>query len=108
MTDHYKPTAKMAANASKGLKLREQFDRGGTEVGVKRAKQLADRHDLSEADVKSIHSYFVRHDVDKQAKAHEWGSDKDPSPGYVAWLLWGGDEGKNWADALVERLRKED
>jgi hypothetical protein len=104
MTDTYKPTAKMAANAAKGLKLREQFGRGGTEVGVNRAKQLTDRDDLSEADVKSMHSYFARHEVDKDAKTHEWGSDTDPSAGYVAWLLWGGDEGKTWADAHAERL----
>ena len=108
MTDTYKPTAKIAANATRGLKLREKFDRGGTDVGVKRAKQLADRHELSEADVKSMHSYFARHEVDKQAKAHEWGSDTDPSAGYVAWLLWGGDEGKTWADAHAERLHKAD
>ena len=35
MADEHKPTKKMAANAEKGLKLREKFDRGGTEVGVK-------------------------------------------------------------------------
>ena len=108
MTETYKPTAKMAANATKGLKLREQFDRGGTDVGVRRAKQLADRHDLSEADVKSMHSYFARHDVDKQTKTHEWGSDIDPSAGYVAWLLWGGDEGKTWADAHAKKLHEAD
>jgi len=42
MADDHKPTKKMAANAEKGLKLREKFDRGGTDVGVKRAQQIAD------------------------------------------------------------------
>ncbi|RZL84825.1 MAG: hypothetical protein EOP66_02295 [Sphingomonas sp.] len=104
MTQTFKPTAKIAANASKGLKLREQFNRGGTDVGVKRAEQLAARDDLDAEDIKSMHSYFARHDVDKQGKAHEWGSDTDPSAGYVAWLLWGGDEGKEWADSHAEHL----
>ena len=98
MADEHKPTKKMAANAEKGLKLREKFDRGGTDVGVRRAKQIADGRPMSDADVKSMHSYFARHKVDKGAKAHDWGDDNDPSAGYIAWLLWGGDEGRDWAE----------
>jgi hypothetical protein len=106
MTDHMKPTAKMAANAKKGLELRARFHRGGTDVGVHRAEQLAKRAELSEEDVKSMHSYFARHDVDKQGKAHAWGSDEDPSAGYIAWLLWGGDDGKEWADKLALKIEE--
>ena len=98
MAEGPKPTAKMAANAKRGLELREQFDRGGTQVGVKRAHQLAERKPLSEADIKSMYSYFARHKVDKQAKAHDWGDESDPSAGYIAWLLWGGDAGETWVD----------
>ena len=98
MADGAKPTAKMADNAKRGLELREKFDRGGTGVGVKRAQQLAERRPLSNADIKSMYSYFARHAVDKQSKAHEWGDEADPSAGYIAWLLWGGDEGKTWVD----------
>lgn len=98
----FTPTQKMAANAKRGLKLRDKFDRGGTDVGVKRAHQLADRKSVSAADVKSMHSYFARHSVDKDAKG--WGDAKDPSAGYIAWLLWGGDDGKKWADAKREKL----
>lgn len=94
----------MAANAKKGLKLREAFGRGGTDVGVQRAEQLVSQGDLTANDVKSMHSYFARHEVDKKGKAHEWGSDDDPSAGYVAWLLWGGDEGKEWADRTAKSL----
>ncbi len=104
MAEGFKPTLKMAANAKKGLKLREQFNRGGTDVGVKRAEQLAERSELSEADVKSIHSYFARHTVDKEGKGHSWDSTDDPSAGYIAWLLWGGDEGKVWADRHASKL----
>jgi hypothetical protein len=104
MAGDHKPTKKMAANAQKGLDLREKFDRGGTDVGVKRAKQIVDGGPMSDEDVKSMHSYFARHDVDKDAKAHDWGDDKDPSAGYVAWLLWGGDEGRTWADQHREKI----
>lgn len=104
MSDTFKPTAKMAAAAKKGLKLREEFKRGGTDVGVHRAEQLAAQKDLTAEDVKSMHSYFARHDVDKKGKSHKWGSDTDPSAGYIAWLLWGGDEGKAWAERHAEKL----
>lgn len=99
-----KPPATVAAAAKKGLELREKFNRGGTEVGVKRAHQLSKREAVSEADVTAISSYFKRHAVDKDAKAHEWGDDSDPSAGYIAWLLWGGDAGEKWADGLKAKL----
>ena len=46
---------------------------------------------------KAMHSFFARHSVDKEAAAHEWDSDTDPSAVFIAWLLWGGDAGKAWA-----------
>jgi len=100
----YKPTLRMASAARRGLRLRDKFDRGGTQVGVDRAHQLADRRDLSEADVKSMHSFFARHAVDKDIKTHKWSSDSDPSAGFIAWLLWGGDTGKSWADRKAKTL----
>jgi len=100
----FTPTERMAAAAKRGLKLREEFNRGGTQVGVDRANQLAAREDVSEADVKSMHSYFARHAVDKDTHTHQWDSDDDPSAGFIAWLLWGGDAGKEWADSKVKTI----
>jgi hypothetical protein len=100
----FKPNQKMAANAKRGLKLREKFGRGGTEVGVRRAHQLAAQQTLDVEDVRSMHSYFARHAVDKEGKSHEWDSVSDPSAGYIAWLLWGGEAGKAWADRHVAHL----
>ena len=99
-----RPTLRMASAARRGLRLREKFGRGGTEVGVARARQLVERRDLDAADVKSMHSFFARHEVDKQTNTHRWGSDTDPSAGFIAWLLWGGDAGKAWADRKVKTL----
>lgn len=93
----------MAANARRGLKLREQFGCGGTHVGVARAKQLASREELEPAEIKSMYSYFARHEVDK--KSRHWASDTDPSAGYIAWLLWGGDEGKEWIGRQRRKLK---
>jgi hypothetical protein len=98
MSNVHKPTQKMAANAKKGLDLRERFGRGGTDVGVHRAQQIIAGEAMSDEDVKAMHSYFARHAVDKDSTSHEWGDETDPSAGYIAWLLWGGEEGKTWAD----------
>lgn len=100
----FTPTQRMASAARHGLRLREKFGRGGTEVGVARAHQLANRDPVSEKDVKAMASYFARHAVDKDGAAHSWGSDKDPSAGYIAWLLWGGEPGKTWAEAKAKKL----
>ena len=102
------PPAAVAAAAKKGLALREQFGRGGTEVGVERARGLAARHPVKREDVTHISSYFARHAVDKEAKSHDWGDESDPSAGYIAWLLWGGDAGRKWADGLKAKLAKAD
>ena len=98
------PTDAMADNARRGLKLREEFGRGGTEVGVARARQVIEQGPLEPDDIKSMHSYFARHAVDKDTKTHKWDSDNDPSAGFIAWLLWGGDAGQEWADRLARDL----
>lgn len=100
----FTPTQRMASAARRGLRLRAKFDRGGTQVGVDRAHQLADRRELSEADVKAMHSFFARHAVDRDGHAHSWDSDRDPSAGFIAWLLWGGDAGKAWADRKAKTI----
>lgn len=96
-----KPTATMAANAKRGLELRKKHGRGGTEVGVARARDLSNRKNLSPATVRRMHSYFSRHEVDKQGEG--WGKD---SAGYIAWLLWGGDAGQSFAARKVKQLDK--
>jgi hypothetical protein len=101
----FTPTQRMAEAAKRGLRLRAQFGRGGTEVGVARAHQLAERRPVTEADVKSMHSYFARHEVDKRVRSHKWNSNTDPSAGFIAWLLWGGEPGRRWADAKAAKLR---
>ena len=105
MTADRTPPAAVAHNAKRGLELHEKFGRGGTDVGLHRAAQLAARKAVSAHDIATISSYFARHAVDKNAKAHKWGDESDPSPGYVAWLLWGGDEGRDWANGLKDAAK---
>ena len=102
--DRTPPTA-VAEAARRGLDLRERHGRGGTEVGVRRADQLAARETVSDRDIKSMYSYFARHEVDKQTTRHRWGSRTDPSAGFIAWLLWGGEEGKSWVGKKREKMK---
>jgi HK97 family phage portal protein len=101
------PTLTMAKNAERGLELRKEYGRGGTDVGVARAVQLKNRDRLSPDTVRRMHSYFSRHEVDKQAEGFRRGEAGWPSAGLVAWLLWGGDEGQTWARQKVAQLDKE-
>ncbi|SEL13263.1 hypothetical protein [Xaviernesmea oryzae] len=93
-TGKHVPPAAVAKMAEKGLDLRERFKRGGTQVGVSRARDLKNRQSLSDETLKRMRSYFARHKVDKRAA--NFGDDDNPSAGYVAWLLWGGDAGRDW------------
>jgi hypothetical protein len=99
-----KPTEAMAENARKGLEWREEYGRGGTEVGVARARDLSNRRELSIDTVRRMYSYFARHEVDKQAEGFSSGEDGFPSAGRIAWELWGGDAGKSWTGRIVKRL----
>ena len=101
------PTEAMARNAERGLSLRKEYRRGGTEVGVARAVQLKSRERLSPNTVRRMHSYFSRHEVDKEAEGFRRGEAGWPSAGLIAWLLWGGDEGQDWARRKVAQLNEE-
>jgi hypothetical protein len=102
-----KPTEAMSINATRGLTLRKEFNRGGTSVGVARANQLKVRERLSPSTVRRMHSYFSRHEVDKRAEGFSRGEQGYPSAGVIAWLLWGGDEGQSWARRKAAELDKQ-
>ena len=96
------PPQSAADNAAKGLALRKRFGRGGTEIGVARAGELVARTPLDPSVVKRMVSFFARHEVDKRAR--NFGNEENPSAGYIAWLLWGGDEGRAWALDLKKKV----
>jgi HK97 family phage major capsid protein/HK97 family phage prohead protease len=106
-----RPTQAMAEEARRGLDWRKEHGRGGTAVGVARARQLVNRDELSPRTVRRMVSYFARHEVDKDAEGFSPGEDGYPSAGRIAWALWGGDAGQTWArgrDAIMDRIDNED
>jgi len=104
----YKPTEGMVTEAQRGLDWRREYGRGGTEVGIARARDIINGKNLSESTVKRMYSFFSRHEVDKQGEGFSQGEDGYPSNGRIAWALWGGDAGYSWSRQIVERLKKED
>ena len=86
-------------NAKKALDWRDEHGRdevdAGTAVGWTRANQLAKGEKISADTVKRMAS-FNRHRKNSSIKAELKGTPwKDK--GYVSWLIWGGDEGVDWA-----------
>jgi uncharacterized protein len=97
------PTNAMAEEAQRGLDWRREFGRGGTEVGIARARDISNKRDLSMETVRRMNSYFARHQVDKEAEGFRQGEDGYPSNGRIAWALWGGDAGQSWAKRMIEQ-----
>jgi len=98
------PTDGMAKEAQKALDWRKDGFDGGTPVGLARARQLVNKQELSPSTVRRMHSFFSRHEVDKQGEGFSPGEPGFPSNGRVAWALWGGDPGQTWARAKSETL----
>jgi ATP-dependent Clp endopeptidase proteolytic subunit ClpP len=104
MAINLKPTEAMAAEAKLGLEWRAEFNRGGTAVGVARARDISNRVNLSEETIGRMVSFFARHEVDKQGQGFSPGEEGYPSAGRIAWALWGGDPGASWARARQREL----
>jgi len=118
--DHidFKPPNGVASEAKKGLEFRQKAgDKGGLSVkqakkegvgsGVQRAVNLKNRDTMSPKTVKRMKAFFDRHEknakIDSKYKGTPW---KDK--GYVAWLLWGGDAGRSWANKIVRQMESAD
>lgn len=97
------PPEGVAKQAEKGLLLRKKFGRGGTMVGVARARDLKNHRNLSPKTIQRMYSYFARHLVDKQGKNFD--NELKPSNGKIAWLLWGGDPGAKWAYQMYKKIK---
>jgi HK97 family phage portal protein len=100
-----KPPETVAANARRALEVREtkpESQRGMTEVGIARARDLANRENLSEDTIRRMVAYFERHESDKQGETWD-----EQGKGWQAWNGWGGDEGWAWAKRKVEEFDRE-
>ena len=103
----YIPNNGMVEAARRALRWKEEGRDGGTRVGLARANQIVNGEKLSEDTILRMYSFFSRHEVDKEAEGFNAGEDGFPSPGRVAWDLWGGDAGFSWATAKRDQIMGE-
>jgi len=97
----------MKEEAQRGLDWRSEFGRGGTEVGIARARDIVNGANLSDDTIGRMVSYFARHEVDKEAEGFRVGEEGYPSNGRIAWALWGGDAGKTWSEREYEKIKSD-
>ena len=91
----------VARAARRGLEVRAAAppsQRGGTAVGLARARQLGGRENIELGTVLRMLRYFARHYRDREGET--W---SEQGKGWQAWQLWGGDPGVRWALSVVRR-----
>ncbi len=90
--------ASASNNAKKAIKYKEENGSScGTKVGWTRARQLADKKNISRDTIARMAS-FKRHQQHKDVPYSEGG-------GGLMWDAWGGSSGINWA---INKLKKID
>jgi lambda family phage portal protein len=102
--DGFVPPRAAREEAERGLAWRREYGRGGTAVGIARARDIAAGKPLSASTIKRMVSFFARHEVDKQGKGWSPGSEGYPSNGRIAWAMWGGDSGRAFANKVARKL----
>lgn len=101
------PTQEMADIASTVLEKIDDPDLDnddcGTRTGLERANQLENREDLSPDTIGRMVSFFARHDGNQEVDEAD---NKWEDCGFVAWQLWGGDPGREWAERKMEEIEE--
>lgn len=103
----YRAPAGARAAARRAIRWKEQHGdevKGGTQVGWTRAGQLARGENLSRSTVGRM-SAFARHRGNSKV-APIYRDTPWRDAGHVAWLLWGGDAGVNWANRTMDQINK--
>ena len=97
-------------NARKVLAWKDKHGaevQGMTATGWARARQLATEDTVTGQDLIEIAAWFARHGAAKATRqvATEFEDKPWRDAGWVAWLGWGGDTARSWAQEAVDRSR---
>lgn len=93
------PTARVQRVARWALDYRATLPpslRGGTAVAIRRATQLANREPVSVDTLRAMRAWFARNARFAHAPMR--------SRALVAWALWGGAAGRDWANEQLAQL----
>ena len=112
-TEELTPPEAVQREALKGVALHEAGKSGDgiKPETIRRANSIANGEPQSEQWVTSeAPAWFARHEADWEEGVDD--VEGAESPGYVAWLLWGGDAGSEWVEEmqqlyLVRRAQEE-
>jgi ClpP class serine protease len=112
-TEELTPPEAVQREALKGVALHEAGKSGDgiKPETIRRANSIANGEPQSEQWVTSeAPAWFARHESDWEEGVDD--VEGQESPGYVAWLLWGGDAGSEWVEEmqqlyLVRRAQEE-
>lgn len=97
------PPADVRRIARNALARREVYGRGGTAVGVARARDLAAGRNLSDETIQRMVSFFARHGASEDSKRAR--ADRT-SAAAIAWGLWGGNPGRSWASSELRKIER--
>lgn len=91
--------------AKRGIQLVADGKAGGgfEPATLARARKIAAGQELTPAHVKRMYSFFRRHSVNRKPG---WGTPGKETPGYVAWMAWGGDPGASWSAMKVAQMKR--
>jgi hypothetical protein len=104
------PPPAVQSAAKKGLELSRFRGPGLLPKTIQRARGLAAGNPVTVSRMIEMRAWFARHSVDKRPN---WQGkspyDKKlggtpPTPGWVGWLMWGGDPARNWVISSLKRL----
>lgn len=105
-SESFSPPSSVRSAARRGLELRKKYGKGGLTTreagkqgigsGVARATSLANGESVSYETIKRMAAFFSRHEKNK--------SGGEDDAGRIAWLLWGGDSGRAWANRIIRMV----
>ena len=104
----FTPPEGVRKEAENGLKLRREHGRGGTAVGIARARDLSNGKTMSPSTVRRMKAFFDRHQSDKSGKGFDRSDKEWPSNGVIASKLWGHNAGYSWAKKVVAQMNAAD
>jgi ATP-dependent protease ClpP protease subunit len=106
----FSPPEGVRAECARGLQWYKEGHGGDGLVSatVEWARKLAAGQNITPEKVRKMKAWLARHAVDLEADGAKPGEDGYPSPGRVAWALWGGDPAVGWSNKLVRALDAEE
>lgn len=103
-SETFTPPESVAKEAQKALDFKDKYGdevNAGTQVGWIRANQLAKKEKVSLDTIERMKSFFARHQGNEKISPDNKGTPWKDN-GYVSWLLWGGDSGKEWVNNILD------